>query len=389
MKTNKSHKYLVLLALIVMMPLFMWMAWLLTPVKPLNIAIIDKTVLTRQVREHASFNWILKNLRITKKDRSFYRPASDYFGLFPEREDQFDKNKNTYQKKGLELFSHAQIDSIAGTLDMAYYTDTYGLYYNEWKDIDILEHSPLIYGGMSAADIYLLAALKQKKKLIITEFNDVATPTNKEVRQLFATLFGVNWSGWAGRYFDILDTSRNAELPVWLKKGYVAQHGFKWPFKKAGIALVNEDGRVEILEKDTHLSHEYPVIVSSDTTANRFGVTDRMDYAYWFDINRSSFPNNIISRYILDTNAEGDAILKKNGIPKSFPAVIERKEDCNFYYFCGDFAENKVSDWLANLKYINRVKYTITISREGTDPAPFFWKYYVPLISTIMKENFK
>ena len=386
---TKRRKYLVIFILIISLPLFMWVAWLLTPIKPLNIAIVDKTVLTQQVREHVSFNWVLTNLRVTKPDRTFYQPISDYFGLFPERKDVFDKEKNNYQKKGLEQFSRAQIDSIATALDMAYFTDTYGLYFNEWKNIHVLEHSPLIYGGMSAADIHLLAALKEKKKLIITEFNDIATPTDKEVRQLFTTLFGVKWSGWAGRYFDVLDTNRNGELPLWLKKGYVAQHDHKWPFKKAGIALVHEDGRIEILENDTHLNHEYPTIVSSDTTTKRFGVTDKMDYPYWFDVSRSSSQNNVLSWYELDTNPEGDAILSKSGIPKRFPANIERKSDCNFYYFCGDFADNPVSEWLAHFKYINNVKYALTISRGGSDEAPFFWKYYVPMLRTIMKENFR
>ena len=385
----RRRKYFIIFTVILLIPLVMWVAWLLTPIKLLNIAIIDKTVLTQQVREHVSFNWVLKNMRITKKDRNFYQPVSDYFGLFPERIDLFDPKKNTYKKKGLEQFSSSQIDSIANVLDMAYFTDTYGLYSNEWRNVFILEHSPLIYGGMSAADIHLLTALKAKKKLTITEFNDIATPTTKEIRQKFALLFEVQWTGWAGRYFDILDTNINRELPMWLKKGYVAQHDHRWPFKKAGIAFVHEDGRIEILENDTHLNYEYPVIVSSDTTIKRFGVTKKMDYAYWFDITRSSPENKILSWYEINTNADGDSVLIKSGIPKRFPAAIERKTDCNFYYFCGDFADNPVSEWLAHLKYIDYVKYYLTISRGGSDEGPFFWKYYVPMLRTIMKENFK
>ncbi|MBA3673647.1 MAG: hypothetical protein H0W75_01595, partial [Chitinophagaceae bacterium] len=207
----------VFLIYIVLTPLWLWLAWLYKPLTPLNIAIIDKTVLTKKVREHISFDWLLTNMRITKKDSSFYDPNIDYLGIFPERTDEFNRNKNKYQIKGLEQYSYQQIDSIAEQLDMAYFADTYGLYYNEWQDKNILEHSNLIYGGMSPADIHLLSALKSKKKLIITEFNDIATPTTKNIRDQFAILFGIEWTGWAGRYFDVLDTNINKELPYWLK----------------------------------------------------------------------------------------------------------------------------------------------------------------------------
>lgn len=386
---TKRRKYLIIFIFIIGLPLWMWVAWLLTPIKPLNIAIVDKTVLTQQVREHVSFNWVLTNMRIVNKERKFYRPVSDYFGVFPERVDVFDPKLKAYEKKGFERYSYQQIDSIADALDMIYYADTYGIYSNEWLNILILEHSRLLYGGMSETDIHMLSAMKSRKKLILTEFNDMATPTEQGIRDQFTALFGVKWTGWAGRYFEFLDTLKNRELPFWLKKGYVKQHGGKWPFKKAGIALVNEDGRIEVLEYGTHLNYEFPLIISNDTTTSRFNVTSKIEYPYWFDINKSSEQNTVLSRYVLDTNENGDSILRKNNIPKIFPAAIERKTDCNFYYFCGDFADNPVSEWLAHLKYINNLKYALTVSRGGSDVGPFFWKYYVPLIRTIMKENFK
>jgi hypothetical protein len=44
---------------------------------------------------------------------------------------------------------------------------------------------------------------------------------------------------------------------------------------------------------------------------------------------------------------------------------------------------------LARFKYIGKIKRTLSAASEKTDKTPFFWKYYVPMISTILNENFK
>lgn len=368
------------IVLFLLLPLWLWLAWLYTTPKKLNIAIIDKTVLTDNVQEHISFDWLLTNKKYTRKDGNFYLPTTDYFGFFP-------LPKKKYILRGLERFTSAQIDSIAGALDMAYFTDTYGIYRNEWDNTNVMEHSGSLYGGMSAEDIELLSVLKARKKLIIAEFNTVASPTPANIRIEFEKLFGMQWTGWAGRYFDLLDTSLNKELPEWLKNGYVSQHNNTWPFKKSGIAFVNESGEIEILENDRDLNYEYPVIRSGETSVGRFGIHDRVPYPYWFDIMKTSRNNNIISFYEIDTNKRGDSVLQRNGIPKQFPAVIERTGDCKFYYFSGDYADNPITMRLAKFKYVDILAAPFT-SNKGTSKNYFFWRFYAPLVSKIMEENF-
>ncbi len=366
--------------LLLLLPLWLWLAWLYTPAKKLNIAIIDKTVLTKNVQEHISFDWLLTNKKYTRKDGNFYLPKTDYFGFFPG-------TKKKYELKGLERFTSVEIDSIAQALDMAYFTDTYGIYKNEWQNTNVMEHSGVLYGGMSVEDIELLKVLKARKKLIIAEFNTIASPTPITIRIYFEKLFGIKWTGWAGRYFDLLDTSVNQELPKWLKRGYVSQHHNTWPFKKSGIVFVKETGQIEILENNTHLNYEYPVIRSGETSVGRFGIHDRVPYPYWFDIMGTSTNNNIVSFYEINTNKKGDDILQKSGIPKQFPVVIERTEDCKFYYFAGDYSDNPITMSLAKFKFIDRLAASFT-SNKGTSKNYFFWRFYAPLVSKIMEENF-
>ena len=109
----------------------------------------------------------------------------------------------------------------------------------------------MVYGGMSRQDLYLLQQMRANHKLIITEFNCLASPTSPAVRSGYEISFGIKWTGWIGRYFNSFDTTKNKELPSWLVKNYKNQHKGAWPFLKSGIAFVNSDDKVVILENET------------------------------------------------------------------------------------------------------------------------------------------
>jgi hypothetical protein len=54
---------------------------------------------------------------------------------------------------------------------------------------------------MSEQDLTLLKNMKQQKKLVMMEFNDINSPTAPYLREEFENDFGVQWTGWIG---DIL-----------------------------------------------------------------------------------------------------------------------------------------------------------------------------------------
>ncbi|MGH2644831.1 MAG: hypothetical protein ACRDE2_12835, partial [Chitinophagaceae bacterium] len=160
-----------ILVIIVLLPLWMWLAWGFTPKRKLVIAIVDKTSMTRKGQEHISLTWVLKHQRFTVAHGRLYSIARDYFGFFPLKNEK-------YRIKGLERFSSDQLAQLSHDCDLAYYTDTYGIYYNDWyAHKNQTEGSQLIYGGMSAQDIEFLRLMKAKRKLVIAEFNDIALPT--------------------------------------------------------------------------------------------------------------------------------------------------------------------------------------------------------------------
>ncbi|MGN6177830.1 MAG: hypothetical protein ACTHNW_01540, partial [Mucilaginibacter sp.] len=379
----KKKWVLFILLLIVLLPLWMWLAWLLTPKTKLVVAIIDKTVLTQQGQEHLSLTWILNHDRFTKTKQKSYSADHDYFGFFPLKDKQ-------YRIKGLERFSPAQLQQLSADADLAYVTDTYGIYKNEWfSGKASTERSGMLYGGMSNNDITLLADMKARHKLVIAEFNSIASPTTTAVRQRFEQLFGMHWTGWTARYFDSFDTLRNQELPHWLIAGYKMEHSGRWPFHKSGVAFVNDEGRVAILEDSTHLSDPMPHILSTDYGQNKFKLPAKIKYPFWFDIlipNQSV--NQVIARFDIKTNKNGAAELKKYGIPATWPAVLmHRGNDYRFCYFSGDFCDNPISMSSSYFKGISFFKFLFYNTSDPMERRSFFWTFYQPLMNTILNDE--
>src|SRR3569833_942521 len=139
---------------LIIYPIVMWLGWFFTPKKKLVVAIVDKTVLNTDAQEHTSLWWILNHNRFTKTATQSYKNSRDHFGFFPKDDEKF-------KLKGLERFSSEQLKQLSNDADLAYFTDTYGIYRNEWySQKQSTERSNLIYGGMSAQDIEFLQDMK-------------------------------------------------------------------------------------------------------------------------------------------------------------------------------------------------------------------------------------
>lgn len=370
--------------ILLLLPVWMLFLWLFTGKRKLVVGIVDKTVLTRKGQEHVSLNWILNQQKFSKTSRDLYNLEKDYFGFFPYENDR-------YKLKGLERFNNSQLDQLITDADLAYITDAYGIYNNEWyRKGDPKERSGMLYGGMSQQDLYFLKGMQQKHKLIITEFNCLASPTSTTIREEFQRSFGVRWSGWIGRYFTSFDTSQNRELPAWLIKNYRSQHGGQWPFTKSGIALIDAGDKVVVLENETHLTHELPWLVSSEEGQKHYGLAPRVEYSFWFDI---VYPdtsyNHILSRFEIAVNEKGRKELAENGLPEHFAGITAHiNRDYRFFYFSGDFADNPIrlsSSYFRGVPYFRSFLYN---SHDPFDRKSFFWKIYQPLVSTILEDYY-
>ena len=381
----------VVVILILLTPVFMRLGWKYSKKKASNVFILDKTVLNHTHQEHISFNWVLNNHRLVKPDGNIYTPMHDYYGFFPDE-------KGGYEIYDIKSKTKQEVEQLSLDHDMIYYTDAYGMYWAEWYDeyphikpkyppIDVGERSPLIYGGLNRNELELLRLMKNQRKLIINEFNIIASPTPHYLRLRYENEFDMKWSGWVGRYFDDLDTNVNKELPDWLVNNYLEQNNYQWPFTKSGIAFVRNDDKIIILENETHLNHEVPIIITKPEYLKPYNLPTALKYSFWFDICSTGPKNDIISEYHIMSNYKGDSTLNRWNIPNVFPAVLKSNQDYPYYYFAGDFADNSITMGTSYYKHIE--KFDFLFYRRGiTERKSFFWLYYRPLVSKILKDYY-
>jgi len=371
-----------ILILILATPLLMWVTWLITPNTKLVIAIVDKTVLTTKGQEHISLNWVLNHEKYRKTSKEPYEVSRDYFGFFPEEDSEF-------KLKGLERFSYSKLRQLSNDADLAYFTDTYGIYNNEWFNKgDDKDRSGILYGGLSDKDIQLLELMKEKSKLIITEFNVIGSPTALENRTRFEEIFQLKWTGWTARYFDNLNILENKEIPKWLIKNYKKEYNGKWPFKSSGIAFVNNKDQVVILENEIQLNTPLPHIITEEKYQEEYHLPEKIKYPFWFDIIiPNSKINSVVSSFKIDVNSKGLEELERFGIPSTFPAVTQHKgNDYSFFYFSGDFADNPVgmnSSYFSGVGFFKGLFYD---KRNTMERSSFFWNYYKPLLTEILDQ---
>lgn len=391
MRNLRVRRITVFFLIILLIPVLSHLLWQLEKSKHLNILIIDKTVPLLKRNEHRSFNWVLNYMKFSKTDRKLYSPNNDYKGFFPVRiPTRTDSGK--FIISDLESMLNHQLDSIADKSDVLYFADNYGVYHNEWyRHKNIHEHSNRIYGGLTSIEINLTEKMMERNKLIIAEFNFFASPTGFGNRTAAQKLLGIRWKGWTFRYFDLLDTIKNKELPRWIVKLYLAQHNNEWSFKNSGIVMHHGiDDIIEILDSKQDLIDETPMIVTNEKYQNIYNLPALINYPYWLDFTDTiGTSNEIIAHFRINTTQRGSHILRKVGLPNQFPCIIKHKnsEEYSFYYFCGDFADNPIDllpSYFKGITYFSKTFY----SDKPNDRTKFFWKYYKPLIGKILSDYY-
>jgi hypothetical protein len=369
----------IILAVIIALPVINLIRWSAQAKKPLDVIIVDKTVPTLEREHHKSFSWILTNDRFVDKEKNAsYSYTKDYFGFYPQRPIRDKKwDRNDYRL--------TDVISLAEKNDAIYFTDTYGVFFNDWfRGINKSRKSRKIYGGLNNNDFLLLKEMKDRNKLIIMEYNCFDYPTAQFESVRTQEKLGITFTGWTGKYFSSLDTNQ-VDFPIWMTSMYRKQYGRSWSFSKPGIVILKEKDIV-VLEQGKDLKSAMPLIETDSAYASKYGVIPSVAFDQWFDI-IIPLENTIISKFRLDTTPLGDTLLSTNSLFREFPAVVQDPVAQRIFYFSGDFATYDVPFWTARFKGVEKLK-GILFSDKPEDTRRFFWLYYKPLINGIFTDYY-
>jgi hypothetical protein len=370
---------IIILVVIIALPVINLIRWKVEAKKPLDIIIVDKTVPTLERDHHKSFTWILDNERFVKKEnQASYSYTKDYYGFFPQRPIRDKK----WDKVDYRL---SDVISLADKNDAIYFTDTYGVFFNDWfRGTSKSRKSRRIYGGLNNNDFLLLKEMKDRNKLIIMEYNSFDYPTAQFDSYRTQEKLGIAFSGWTGKYFSSLD-STSTDFPVWMTSMYRKQYNAPWKFREAGIVILNEKD-ILVLEVGKQLKTGLPQIITGEAAAKKYGVIPAVAFDKWFDI-IDPLQNQVVSKFKIDTTPLGDTLLINNGIQNEFPAVVQDPVANRTFYFSGDFATYDLPFSTSHFKGIEKLK-GIFYSDKTDDTRRFFWLYYRPLINGIFSDYY-
>lgn len=363
-------------------PLLSYLLWFFYPSTSFQVLVVDKTVASEQRHEHFSFFWILDHLKFRKESGETYEADEDYVGFFP------DESETHGEAKGIELLSDEEVKQLAADNDLIFLADTYGVFENDFEEEPGQDFSPKIYGGLSQKDLLLLREAGAQNKTVVTEFNAMASPTSRRNRAEFENLMGIKWTGWIGRYYEVSDTLQSNDIPEWFVDAYKEQNEGRWLPPGSGILFVHEDGRLFAIQSETDYLNKIPQIKTQQVNKHGYELPELIPYPDWFDVILIERSYEVISYYDINPTTSGMEKLRDMGLPRFFPAaVVKNSDEGQFYYLSGDFTDMRTSLGSSRFTGLPSLWRGLHLISNYNDRKSFFWNYYYPLMSQILKKS--
>lgn len=346
-------KVLGLSILIVMFLLIVVGGWYIKPTHNLDIIVLNKSVYSNENeiinhRKHYGLFWMLNQLRYRKPDNSKYDYKSDYYK---------DDNQNS------KSFAR-----IGRTPDILHISDTYGDEHNR---------------GLSYEEIASASTAYVNGATLIAESDVFSSTSEESIRGEIESLFGITYTGWAGRYFK--DLGDFTDLPEWANTLHETQYGRQWDYSGEGVLLASDSGELIVLEKNKDFNNKMLTISVKDEFENEFRCHTQNFYN-WFIIIASEFETQTIAKFNLDLNQSGQEKFKRVSDSTTFPAVVRTQGNLSpAYFFAGDFSDYTGPKRFPSFLFSEKFYQFFTYDRPG-DTTSFYWNFYYPLMKTILQK---
>lgn len=377
-KRKKAKWYFLIPAILLIVFIMLFVGWYIKPKTQLNVAVLDKTVLTVEenndididsvYRKHQGLFWLLKQQRYVFEDNDFYETESDYFGPILNNDGQIE--------------SERELSDLDYTPDLMYISDVYGAVDDTYGYYD---GSTAKGAGITVDDMSVISYSHEIGATLIAETELFNTSLDNTIYSQLSSLLGIKPTGWVGRYvYDLQDFS---DVPDWAPPMYEKQEGVEWQFSGPGIILVSDEKIIILEQKSDFDSKNLLQIHINEDYKKEFSGCDKVNFYNWFEIVEPVSDCEVIASFKFDVNATGMEKLK--GVLKSptFAAISRKTIDgkAPIYYFAGDFNDYVSKESYNGFLLANRVYRWLAYDRQG-DISNFFWNFYNPLMVKILSD---
>ena len=178
--------------------------WRIMPEPADRVLLVNYTVPYVSGREHRGAVWLLNHWKYRSPEGRSWDSIGTHVGYDPVRRSV----QSTIAQQDLSK------------VDWVFLADAYGVYEDDLIDIENemahLDRSTKVFGGLSDADAAALLAHSARGGHTFLEFNALEDPTGPAARDTLETLFGIEWTGWVGRTFSMLQDT--TDVPHWLPR---------------------------------------------------------------------------------------------------------------------------------------------------------------------------
>ncbi|MBO2944590.1 hypothetical protein JJQ72_11475 [Paenibacillus sp. F411] len=370
MKNRAFKLRYILLAVLVILVLTPFVWWLLKPAKALDVVVVNKTFPILQdskdkpqldYSKQRGLYWVLNHKRIDNpKTGKAYSMDTDYSG--------------NALSNGKLVHKPLQINNVP---DMIYLLDAYGTGGSRESGVE----EPGI-SGLTRDEIAWVSNSYARGTTLLGEYNIAGEPTSDAVSKELGRLFGVSFTGMAGKFFS--DLSSEIDVPDWIRNIYQKQYGKAWSLSGAGIVIAGND-QIVILQRDIGFTGSSLQVGMNEDLNGKY-ETEAVNYYNWFEIVEPDAPEDVIAWYSLDLTEEGKKQLEPYGLKGTFPAIVDRREgEQRSVYMAGDFSDYRGPDKLHGFIGAAPLYKLFSIESEG-DLGYFYWRFYVPFITNVMEE---
>lgn len=360
---------LILLFVILAAPFVLWQS---KGSKYLDIVVLNKTF---PIQTSASGE--VQQLDYSKQRGLFW--LLGYMGIKqPESKKTYDFNRDYYGNFLVNgQLENKPLDHLATVPDMIYLSDMYGTGNSRVNGVE-----PAGVSGMTDEEIAVIATSYEKGTTVVGEYNIAGDPTKSNVSQELESIFGLHYTGLAGKFFS--DLSSTADVPNWIRAIYEQQYGRKWTMTGAGIVIAGNNNIV-VLQRDIGFTGRTLQVSMTEENTDIYH-TKETDYYNWFEIVEPVNEASVIAWYDLNLTAEGEEQLKPFGLGNKLPAIIANQADGKHsYYMAGDFTDYRAPDKIKQFLGAAALYRYFSIDNEG-DLSYFYWHFYVPFMTTVLQE---